>query len=179
VPIFLVILTIALSVPILYTYAQNQLNQTPASVVPVPTTAAGSLSESINAIAVLIGVIAPLIIALLAYLKAKTQDPKIQKAIDDATHVGLLATATANKAVENKQHIREALEVAVALAPEDAKKVLADNKAKIDQLTREIQATEAQIKRLVPFIPGEANADTIADLPRETPPPTPARVTPS
>jgi hypothetical protein len=37
----------------------------------------------------------------------------------------------------------------------------------IDKLNKEIQATNAQISRLVPLIPGEANADTIPDLPRE------------
>jgi hypothetical protein len=180
--ILLVLLAIVLSAPILYTYAQNQSNQVPSSsvvpVVPVPTTVSGSISESINSFAILIGTIAPLIIALLAYMRTKTQDPKIQKAIDDATSVAILATTTANKTLENKQHIREALEVGVALAPEDARKALEANKAKIDQLNREIQATEAQLKRIVPLIPPEANADRIADLPRETPPSPSTRVTP-
>ena len=181
IPILLVLLAIVLSAPILYTYAQNQSNQAPSGVVPVvpvPTTVAGSIGESINSVAVLIGTIAPLIIALFAYMRTKTQDPKIQKAIDDATSVAILATTTANKTLENKQHIREALEVGIALAPEDARKALEANKAKIDQLNREIQATEAQLKRIVPLIPPEANADRIADLPRETPPSPSTRVTP-
>lgn len=175
-PILLVVIVSALAIPILYTYAQNQSTTTAA---PVPATTAGSLSESINAIAVLIGVIAPLIISLLAYLKAKTQDPKIQKAIDDGINIGRVTTAMANKTVENKQHIKEALEVGIALAPEDAKKVLEANKAKIDQLNMEINATRAQISRLVPMIPGEANADTIADLPREPASAAPRRAPPS
>jgi hypothetical protein len=114
-----------------------------------------------------------------AYVKSKSQDPKIREAADTAISVGRIATATANKALENKQHIKEVLEVGIALAPAEAKKVLDENRARIDQLTREIQATEAQIKRLVPYIPGQANADSIPDLPREKPPSTPAREMPS
>ena len=43
-----------------------------------------------------------------------------------------------------------------------------EKKALIDKLNKEIQATEAQIKRITPMIPGQANADTIPDLPRES-----------
>jgi hypothetical protein len=51
--------------------------------------------------------VAPLIVSGLAYVKAKSQDPKINEAADTGIYVGQLATATANKALENKQNIKE------------------------------------------------------------------------
>jgi hypothetical protein len=171
--VLLIVIAIVASVPILYTTAQEQPGPTTTSAAPATTDTAASLAGIVNSVAVIIGVIVPLIISGAAYVKSKSQDPRIQEAADTAIHVGQISTAIANKAIENKQHIKEALEVGVALAPPDAKKILDENRARIDQLNREIQATEAQIKRLVPYIPGQANADTIPDLPRETPATTP------
>jgi peptidoglycan hydrolase CwlO-like protein len=45
--------------------------------------------------------------------------------------------------------------------------MLAEKQELIDKLNKEIKATQEQIKRIAPMIPGQANADTIADLPRE------------
>src|SRR5215210_6659711 len=82
--------------------------------------------------------------------------------------MGRIATATPIKALEKKQNIKELLEFfGIALAPEDAKKILAEKQALIEKLNKEIQATQAQIKRITPMIRGQANADTIPDLPRE------------
>jgi len=170
----LILILVAVSFPVLYVYAQGQAGPTTTT-----SDSATSLANIINSVALIIGVIVPLIVSGAAYVKSKSQDPKIQDAADTAISVGQMATAISNKALENKQHIKELLAVGVTLAPEDAKKFLAENQGKIDQLDKEIQATTAQIKRLAANIPGKANADTIADLPRETPPATPARVTPS
>jgi hypothetical protein len=171
----LILVLVAVSFPVLYVYAQGQAGPTTTT-----SDSATSLANIINSVALIIGVIVPLIVSGAAYVKSKSQDPKIREAADTAISVGRIATATANKALENKQHIKEVLEVGIALAPAEAKRVLDENKAKIDRLNKEILATEAQLKRLVPYIPGQANADTIADLPREplvaTPP---ARETPS
>jgi mannitol-specific phosphotransferase system IIBC component len=171
----LILIMIAVAFPVLYVYAQGQVSPSTPGTVTTNTDTAGSLASAINSIAVIVGVIVPLIVSGAAYVKSKSQDPRIQEAADTAMHVGRIATATANKALENKEHIKEILEVGVALAPEDAKRVLAENQARIDQLNKEIQATTAQIKRLAANVPGYANADTIADLPRETPPTTPTR----
>jgi hypothetical protein len=170
----LILILVAVSFPVLYVYAQGQAGPTTTT-----SDSATSLANIINSVALIIGVIVPLIVSGAAYVKSKSQDPKIREAADTAISVGRIATATANKALENKQHIKEVLEVGIALAPAEARKVLDENRARIDQLTREIQATEAQIKRLVPYIPGQANADSIPDLPREKPPSTPAREMPS
>ena len=53
------------------------------------------------------------------------------------------------------------------MALQDAQRAIAEKQALIDRLNKEIQATQAQIKRITPMIPGQTNADTIADLPRE------------
>jgi hypothetical protein len=179
--VLLIVIAIVASVPILYTTAQEQAGATTTGATTATTDTAAPLASIINSVAVIVGVIVPLIISGAAYVKSKSQDPRIQEAADTAMHVGQITTAIANKAVENKQHIKEALEVGLALAPPDAKRILDENRARIEQLNREIQATEAQIKRLVPNILGKANADTIPDLPREVSPtpPSPPRGTPS
>ena len=56
--------------PTLPTYAQG--NTDTASV-------SQSVGELINSVALLVGVVAPLIVSGLAYVKAKSQDPKIKE----------------------------------------------------------------------------------------------------
>ena len=144
--IVVTILTITMPFQILEIYAQQNNTAT-------TTSTSESLSELINSVSLLVGVVAPLIVSGLAYVKAKSQDPKINEAIETGIHVGQMATATANKALENKQNIKSLIEFGL--------------KALIEKLNQEIQATEAQIKRITPMIPGKANADTIPNLPRE------------
>ena len=160
--LFLLIIAISISIvtyfPILQTYAQDNTNTASVSQ---------SVGELINSVALLVGVVAPLIVSGLAYVKAKSQDPKIKEAADTGIYVGQLATATANKALENKQNIKEIIDFSLKIAPEEAKKILVEKQGLIDKLNKEIQATEAQIRRITPMIPGEANADTISNLPRE------------
>ena len=158
--IVLQILTMAIPLPILKIYAQQQSNTGTTGI-------SQSLSELINSVALLVGVVAPLIVSGLAYVKAKSQDPKINEAIDTGIHVGRIATATANKALENKQNILSLIEVGLKAAPHEVQQGIDEKKALIDKLNKEIQATEAQIKQITPMIPGQANADTIPDLPRE------------
>jgi uncharacterized protein YybS (DUF2232 family) len=154
------ILTIAIPLPILQIYAQQQSNTGTSDI-------SQSLGQLINSVALLVGVVAPLIVSGLAYVKSKSQDPKINQAIETGIHVGRIATATANKALENKQNIVSLIEVGLKTAPQEVQQAIDEKKALIDKLNKEIQATEAQIKRIAPMIPGQANADTIPDLPRE------------
>src|SRR5215212_356310 len=158
--IVLQVLTMAIPLPILRIYAQQQSNTGTTGI-------SQSLGELINSVALLVGVVAPLIVSGLAYVKSKSQDPKINQAIETGIHVGRIATATANKALENKQNIVSLIEVGLKTAPPEVQKAIDEKKALIDKLNKEIQATEAQIKRIAPMIPGQANADTIPDLPRE------------
>ena len=156
----MVLVIVTASLPILHIYASTN-----TSGVSRPVS--DSLGDIIESVALLVGVIAPLIVAGLAYVKAKSQDPKIREAADTGIYVGQLATATANKALENKQNIKELIDYSLKVAPEDATKFLEERQALIDKLSKEISATQAQIKRITPMIPGIANADTIANLPRE------------
>src|ERR671921_1209050 len=158
--IVLQILTMAIPLPILQIYAQQQSNTGTTGI-------SQSLSELINSVALLVGVVAPLIVSGLAYVKSKSQDPKINQAIETGIHVGQIATATANKALENKQNIRSLIEFGLKAAPDEIQQAIDKRKALIEKLNQEIQATEAQIKRITPMIPGKANADTIPNLPRE------------
>jgi len=52
-------------------------------------------------------------------------------------------------------------------APDEVQQAIDEKKALLIKLNKEIQATEAQLKQIAPMIPGQANADTIRDLPRE------------
>jgi hypothetical protein len=113
-PVMLIMVLI--SFPILHISAQQEGSS------GTTTTVSESLSELVNSVAILIGVVAPLIVSGLAYVKAKSQDPKIKEATDTGIYVGQIATATANKALENKQNIRELIDLGLKVAPEEAKK---------------------------------------------------------
>jgi hypothetical protein len=153
------VLIIAMPFQILQIYAQQNNTDT--------ISISESISETINSAALLIGVVAPLIVSGLAYVKAKSQDPKIKEAIDTGIHVGQMATTLSNKALENKQNIKALVELGLKAAPDEVQQAIDEKKALLIKLNKEIQATEAQIKQIAPMIPGQANADTIRDLPRE------------
>ena len=153
------VLIIAMPSQILQIYAQQNNTDT--------ISISESISETINSVALLIGVVAPLIVSGLAYVKAKSQDPKIKEAIDTGIHVGQMATTLSNKALENKQNIKALVELGLKAAPDEVQQAIDEKKALLIKLNKEIQATEAQIKQIAPMIPGQANADTIRDLPRE------------
>ena len=153
------VLSITMPFQILEIYAQQNNTTT--------TSTSESLSQLINSVALLLGVIAPLIVSGLAYVKSKSQDPKINEAIETGIHVGRMATTISNKALENKQSIKTLIELGLKTAPDEVQQAMDEKKALIDKLDKEIQATEAQIKQIAPMIPGQANADTIPNLPRE------------
>jgi predicted transcriptional regulator len=153
------VLTIIIPFQILEIYAQQNNTAT--------TSTSESLSQLINSVALLLGVIAPLIVSGLAYVKSKSQDPKINEAIETGIHVGQMATTISNKALENKQSIKTLIELGLKAAPDEVQQAIDEKKALIDKLNKEIKATEAQIKQIAPMIPGQANADTIPNLPRE------------
>jgi|SRR5215212_807287 len=153
--------------PVFQIYAQEQ-NNTAAAITAASTAAsAASLSQLVNAVALLIAAVAPLIVAGLAYVKANSQDPKINHAINTATSGAQMASLISNKALENKENIKSVIEFSLKAAPTEVQQAIDERKALIDKLNTEILATQAQLKRLTPTIPGEANADTIPDLPRE------------
>jgi hypothetical protein len=130
-------------------------------------TASESLSGLINAISLLVGAVVPLIVSTLTYVKARSHDPEIKKALDTGIAVGRIATATAKKAVENKENIKDLIDIGLKAAPPQTQQAIEERKVLIDKITQEINATNAQIARLRPAVPPEADADRIADLPRE------------
>jgi hypothetical protein len=133
----------------------------------VPPTVAESLSTLVNSVALAVGAIAPIIVSVLAFTKAKSHDPKIEEAINTGIAVGKVATATANKALENKENIKSLIDIGLQIAPQDVQQAVAAKQALIDKLNKEIQATTAQIKQLAPMVPGVANADSDQSLKRE------------
>jgi phosphoglycerate-specific signal transduction histidine kinase len=137
-----------------------------AGSTTVPT-ASESLSGLINAISLLVGAVVPLIISVLTYVKASSHDPQIKKALDTGVAVGRIATATAKKAVENKENIKSLIDVGLKIAPPQAQQAIEEQKTLMNKVTQEIEATNAQISQLRPSVPPEADADTIANLPRE------------
>src|SRR5918994_1757693 len=115
--IVMVLVIMMASLPIIYINAQQQNGSDTTNI-------SQSLSELINSVAILVGVVAPLIVSGLAYVKAKSQDPKIKEAAETGIHVGQLAPATANKALENKQNIKELIDFSLKVVPEEAAKIV-------------------------------------------------------
>jgi hypothetical protein len=130
-------------------------------------TASESLSGLINAISLLVGAVVPLIVPTLTFVKARSHDPQIKKALETGAAVGRIATATAKKAVENKENIKTLIDVGLKMAPPQAQQAIEEQKKLMNKVTQEIEATNAQIARLRPDVPPEADADKIANLPRE------------
>src|SRR6187200_3376608 len=117
----------------------------------VAPTVTESLSTLVNSVALAVGAIAPIIVSILAYTKAKSHDPKIDEAINTGISVGKMATATANKALENKENIKTLIDIGLKIAPQDTQQAIAAKQALIDKLNKEIQATTVQIKQLKPM----------------------------
>lgn len=122
------VLIIAMPFQILQIYAQQNNTDT--------ISISESISETINSVALLIGVVAPLIVSGLAYVKAKSQDPKIKEAIDTGIHVGQMATTLSNKALENKQNIKALVELGLKAAPDEVQQAIDEKKALIDKLNK-------------------------------------------
>src|SRR5918911_906849 len=116
-------------------------------------TASESLSGLINAISLLVGAVVPLIVSTLTYVKARSHDPQIKKALDTGVAVGRIATATAKKAVENKENIKTLIDAGLKVAPPQAQQAIEEHKTLMNKITREIDATNAQIARLRYTIP--------------------------
>ena len=75
----------------------------------------------------------PIILSILAYTKAKSHDPKINEALDTGIAVGKVATATANKALENKQNIKTLIDLGLQTLPQDTQQAIASKQALIDE----------------------------------------------
>ncbi len=131
--------------------------------------AAASVTDAtiVSSVAIIVAVLA-ILVSGLAYIKAKTQDPKIMEAMDTAISVGRLSTLTASKAVENQENIRDLIKyIDRALETKDIEKTKAIRNHLIERLDKEIMVTNVQHKRLTAEIPPQANVDTDPLLLRE------------
>ena len=72
----------------------------------------------------MVGAVVPLIMSVLTYVKARSHDPQIKKALDTGVAVGRIATATAKKAVENKENIKSLIDVGLKIAPPQAQQAI-------------------------------------------------------
>ena len=76
--LLMTVITVMTFLPIVRIDAQENTN------TPAPPRTAEVLADTINSIALLVEVVAPLIVSGLAYVKSKCQDPHINKALEDA-----------------------------------------------------------------------------------------------
>src|SRR5262245_9938700 len=82
---------------------------TPPAVIQ--QTAVDSAVALTTAIGSLVATIGGIVAAVAAFLKSKSHDPKISKALDSVVDVGKLATAMGQKTVEQQKDLRTVAEV--------------------------------------------------------------------
>jgi hypothetical protein len=116
-------------------------------------------------IATIVGTIAALALAILN----RTGLFKNKEAI---TEVAKTTLTVSNKIIEDKERIKTLAEVMYKLTPEEKKQVLDEAGINMERISKEILATESQLKRLKPVVVAKignsrADPDTDNDLPRE------------
>jgi predicted transcriptional regulator len=120
----------------------------------------------VTSYAALIAVIGTMIVAVAAYLKTKTHDPQLCKLLAGVEDIGKLSTAMGQKTVEQQKDLETFASVITTLSPE-AKAELEKHQKDLAYFTEKANVATQQLNRLLPAIPKEAQANTIADLPRE------------
>jgi hypothetical protein len=145
----------------------------PMTQAPVVTTATGptgpifaeQATNLTTGIANIVGPIAALALAILN----RTGLFKNKEAI---TEVAKTTLTVSNKIIEDKERIKTLAEVMYKLTPEEKKQVLDEAGINMERISKEILATESQLKRLKPVVVAKignsrADPDTDNDLPRE------------
>lgn len=133
----------------------------------VQQTAVDSAVALVTAIGSLVATIGALIAGVAAFLKSKSHDPKISKALDSAIDVGKLATAMGQKTVEQQKDLRTVAEVIATISPQ-AKQALDQHQKDLDYWKEKADISQQQLNRLLPLVPKEAQANAIDGLPRES-----------
>lgn len=123
--------------------------------------------STITSYAAMIGVIGALVVGVAAFLKTKTQNPQICKALSDIQDIGKLSTAFSQKAVEQQKDIQTVASVITALSPE-AKALLESHQKDAAYWKEKANIASQQLGVLLPMIPREAQANAMPDLPRES-----------
>jgi type III secretory pathway component EscV len=124
--------------------------------------------STITSYAAMVGVIGALIVGVAAFLKTKTQNPQICKALSDIQDIGKLSTAFSQKAVEQQKDMQTVASVITALSPE-AKALLESHQKDAEYWKEKANVATQQLGVLLPLVPKEAQANSLPDLPRENP----------
>jgi hypothetical protein len=107
-----------------------------------------------------------LVASVSAKLSAGTHDIKLKKLADDASTIGQLATAFAQKTAEQDE-IKTVAQVVTNLSPA-AKKLLDDQDKNMQFWKERTDVANQQLSRLLPLVPKEAQAAALDNLPRES-----------
>lgn len=121
----------------------------------------------IQSIGILIGTLGGLVAGVAGYLKAKTHDPRITKALETAEDGGKVATLAAQKIAETQKDQTTIAQVLTTLSPE-AKKLLEEQQKNMEYWKERASIAQQQVNRLVPMVPKNAQVNNIKDLPRES-----------
>ncbi len=124
--------------------------------------------STVTSYAALIGMVGALIVGIAAFLKTKTQNPQICKALSDIQDIGHLSTAFSQKAVEQQKDLQTVASVITALSPE-AKSLLEAHQKDAEYWKEKANVATQQLGVLLPMVPKDAQANSMPDLPRESP----------
>ena len=124
--------------------------------------------SAVTSYAAMIGVIGALIVGVAAFLKTKTQNPQICKALSDIQDIGKLSTAFSQKAVEQQKDMQTFANVITTLSPE-AKQLLEAHQKDAEYWREKANVATQQLGVLLPLVPKDAQANSMKDLPRENP----------
>lgn len=164
--ISLVVLLTYMSIPT----AEAQQNAT----FPVqPQNPVDSVVDLIVSIATAAAVVGSLVAGVAGFLKARTHDPEISKALSDIADVGKLTTTFSQKTVEQQGELRTVVRTVSDLNPQ-IKQALEEKQKDITYWQNRVDVAQQQLSRLIALVPKEAQANAIADLPREPKPVSPA-----
>jgi predicted transcriptional regulator len=140
-----------------------------AAQIAIQASAAQSLVAMVVSFASVAGVIGSLVAGIAAFLKGKTHDVQVSKALSDIEDIGKLTTAFSQKTVEQQGELKTVAEVISTLSP-DAKKLLEDREKDIEYWKNRSDVAQQQLSRLLALVPKEAQANLITDLAREKTP---------
>jgi hypothetical protein len=132
---------------------------------PGPTGFAEQSTGLIVAIATAVGTVASLALAMLNRMGLFKQKEAI-------TEAAKYAITFSNKISEDKENIKTLADVMYQLTPDEKKQALEQAGLNMEKITKEILATEKQLKRLKPMVVAKigdsrADPDTDPNLPRE------------
>lgn len=138
-------------------------------------TTAGTVQQSavdsavalVTAIGSLLATLGALAAGIAAFLKSRSHDPKITKALESVEDVGKLATAMGQKTVEQQKDLKTVAEVITTMSPQ-AKQLLEQHQKDVEYWKEKADISQQQLNRLLPMVPKDAQANNMDNLPRES-----------